>query len=135
MGVRSEISKHNRYYIDPHRYYELKHFCMQYETWKKAYYSLDGYFHRAQAEHVDGGDIPDPTADIAEARYSFYKRMCMIEESARETDVGMMDYILEGVTQGLSYDVLNARHTLPCCKDVYYDLYRKFFWILSHKRQ
>ena len=39
--IRPEISKKNRYWIDKHRYYELKHFCLQYPTWKKAHSSLD----------------------------------------------------------------------------------------------
>ena len=44
MGVRSmatvirpEISEKSKYYIDKHRYYELKHFCLQYKEWKKGY--------------------------------------------------------------------------------------------------
>lgn len=39
--IRPEISKKNRYWIDKHRYYELKYFCLQYPTWKKAHSSLD----------------------------------------------------------------------------------------------
>ncbi len=27
------------------------------------------------------------------------------------------------------------RAGIPCCKDVYYDLYRRFFWLLSKERQ
>lgn len=135
MRVRGELSKKNKYYLDKHRYYELKHFCLQYDVWKKAYYSLDGYFYCLNSQPVDGGDLSDPTEKVVEARYSFYKRMCMIEEAAKETDISLRNYILEGVTKGLSYEVLQARYNIPCCKEVYYDLYRKFFWILSHKRQ
>ena len=135
MRVRSEISKKNKYWLDKDRYYELKHFCLQYPTWKEAYYSLDGYFARATNEHVDGGELPDPTERIAEARYSFYKRMSMVEEAAAETCLELKDYILVGVTTGVSYDFLRLNCGVPCCKDVYYELYRKFFWILSRKRQ
>ena len=35
--IRAELSKNNPYYISKHRYYELKHFCLQYNEWKKAY--------------------------------------------------------------------------------------------------
>lgn len=38
--IRSEISKKNKYFIDKHRYYELKHFCLQYKYWKKMYNNL-----------------------------------------------------------------------------------------------
>ena len=38
--IRPEISRKNKYYIDKHRHYELKHFCLQYPSWKKAYADL-----------------------------------------------------------------------------------------------
>ena len=35
--IRPELSEKNPYWIERHRYYELKHFCLQYPIWKKAY--------------------------------------------------------------------------------------------------
>ena len=46
VKVRSELSKKNKYWIERHRYYELKHFCLQYPIWKKAYAALDGFSKR-----------------------------------------------------------------------------------------
>ena len=51
------------------------------------------------------------------------------------TDSDLADYIIIGVTEGCSYDILKARLDIPCCKDVYYELYRKFFWLLDKERQ
>ena len=34
-NVKPELSKRNPYKLDKHRYYELKHFCLQYPDWKK----------------------------------------------------------------------------------------------------
>lgn len=31
-----ELSERNPYYISKHRYYELKHFCLQYPEWEEA---------------------------------------------------------------------------------------------------
>ena len=39
--IRPELSKSSKYWIDRHRYYELKHFCLQYPIWKKAAQLLD----------------------------------------------------------------------------------------------
>ena len=33
--IRAEVSENNPYWIEKHRYYELKHFCLQYPTWKR----------------------------------------------------------------------------------------------------
>ena len=38
--VRPVLSKRNKYYISKHRYYELKHFCLQYPEWKEEYANL-----------------------------------------------------------------------------------------------
>ena len=40
--IRPEVSEKNKYWIERHRYYELKHFCLQYYIWKRAYSALDG---------------------------------------------------------------------------------------------
>lgn len=40
--IRPELSEKNPYWIEKHRYYELKHFCLQYPIWRKAYSSLSG---------------------------------------------------------------------------------------------
>lgn len=33
--IRPELSKNNKYYISKQRYYELKHFCLQYGDWAR----------------------------------------------------------------------------------------------------
>ena len=38
------------------------------------------------------------------------------------------------VTNGYSYEYIKLRLEIPCCRDNYYELYRKFFWILSNTR-
>ena len=59
----------------------------------------------------------------------------VVEESAAEADPLLGPYLLRGVTEGLSYDCLKARLALPCSREAYYESYRKFFWLLSEKRQ
>lgn len=39
--VRAEISMKNKYWIPKHRYYELKHYCLQYPYWIKKYASVN----------------------------------------------------------------------------------------------
>lgn len=135
-NLRPELSGQNKYWIEKHRYYELKHFCLQYPIWKKAYRALDGFSHKSASLGVYEKirHISNPTADCAEARIFYSDRMSMVESVSKETDSELADYILKGVTEGISYDHLKARYNIPCCKDVYYDLYRKFFWLLSEIR-
>ena len=104
--IRPELSEKNPYWIGKHRYYELKHFCLQYPIWKKAYNALLGLSSRPNDLDifVKSGQVrSDPTARCAESRVSFAKRMELVEQAAIGTDGDLYPYILRGVTEGLSY--------------------------------
>ena len=47
--IRADISQNSKYWIEKHRYYELKHFCLQYPIWHSAYISLNGLSQRPDA--------------------------------------------------------------------------------------
>ena len=134
--IRPELSEKNLYWIERHRYYELKHFCLQYPIWKKAYAALDGLSRRPSDLEVFSkkGEISDPTVRCVEARSYYIERMKTVEQAAIATDAELSNYILKGVTEGWSYDILKARLNIPCCKDIYYNLYRRFFWLLNKAR-
>lgn len=134
--IRPELSEKNKYWIEKHRYYELKHFCLQYPIWKKAYLALDGLAKRPSDLVLFSGqrDLSDPTAKCAEARIFYSNRIELVEQVAIETDTGFSDYILRAVTNGVSYDYLRTMLAIPCCKDTYYELYRRFFWLLNKER-
>lgn len=132
--IRPELSDKNPYWIEKHRYYELKHFCLQYPIWKKAYLALDGLSRRPLDLVIFSNRHIDPTLKCVEAREFYFDRMKLVEQTAIETDSKLHSYILKGVTEGVSYDYLKSRLEIPCCKDVYYDLYRRFFWLLNKAR-
>lgn len=135
--IRPELSEKNKYWISKHRYYELKHFCLQYPMWKKAYAALDDLMISApNFEKIPSlSTIPaDPTAQYALLRIHYSERLEMVKRVAMNTDEALYVYILKAVTEGLSYDYLRLRLGMPCGKDMYYDRYRKFFWLLSKER-
>jgi hypothetical protein len=134
--IRPELSEKNQYWIEKHRYYELKHFCMQYPLWRRSYNVLDGMSRPSSYDAIFCKNYThaDPVAKHIEAREFYFNRMRMVEQTAIATDKELYRYILKGVTEGISYDFLKARLEIPCCKDTYYDLYRRFFWLLSQER-
>lgn len=135
--LRSELSEKNKYWIDKHRYYELKHFCMQYNTWKKTYYDLSNLkipssiFERISPSTMHS----DFTAKYAIRKAYYGEKIKLVEDIAKKTDEELWEYILKGVTEGLSYTYLKTNLGIPCSKNTYYDRYRRFFWLLSEYRQ
>lgn len=129
--LRPELSKGNQYYIPKHRYYELRHFCLQYPEWKRLYYSLSPYPTPNLLTKSDPNYISDPTSHLAVKKLVARKNMDLVEGIAKITAEDLYPYLLKGVTEGLGYSKLNP----PCCKEVYYDIYRKFFFVLSKSRE
>lgn len=134
--IRAEISSKNKYWIDKHRHYELKHFCLQYPEWKRICGDIDSL--GSSLSNLSGAysriDISDTTAKCAIKRIYYTDRIKLVERAAREADDILYEYILRGVTEGLSFTYLKTILQIPCSRDLYYDRYRKFFWILSKMR-
>lgn len=134
--IRPELSKNHKYWIPKHRYYELKYFCLQYPLWKKAYDILDGLqgYSYDIARSSKTNVISDVTAICVEERSIYRDRMNIIEKTTIETDPYLASYILKAVTEGRSYTYMKETLNIPCGKDMYYDRYRRFFWLLDRKR-
>ena len=129
--MRAVISKRNKYWIPKHRYYELRHFCLQYPDWKK---QLRDYTWL----NSDGGGDPqwsDPTCKSAAISEDLVRKISMVEECALLSDDQIGEYILKAVTEDLSFTTLSMVYEIPCGKDMYYDRYRRFFWLLSRNQQ
>lgn len=135
--IRPELSVNNKYWIEKHRYYELKHFCLQYPIWRRIYNNLDSMSHNHWdlAGPSKTNKISNPVERCVEMGMYFSDRMELVERTAKETAPDLYEYLLNAVTNGVSYDCMRARADIPCCKDTYYDLYRRFFWILDKSRK
>ena len=132
--VTKELSQKNKHWISKHRQYELKHFCLQYPTWKQEYAELS-YISPSVIGFRSPSNTPgDPTGNLAVKRSYYKDRIDLIERVATETDEVLGEYILKAVTEGLSYNHLKSRLKIPCGRDVYYACYRRFFWLLSNTR-
>lgn len=134
--IRPELSENNKYWISKHRYYELKHFCLQYPVWKSVYAAFDDTgIPLSMIEKIPTSNMPgDPTGKRAVMKAYYKEKIKLIEDIALETDQYLYDYILKAVTEELSYTYLRSKLDMPCSRDMYYDRYRKFFWLLSNAR-
>ena len=134
--IRPEISKKNPYWIDKHRYYELKHFCLQYPTWKKAKAEIDGM----AKSNIDisksrTNNVSKPVEKCVEDSLYYSERIELVERLCKEATDEFSDYLFKAVTEGYSYTYLKTVLDIPCCKETYYEVYRRFFWLLSKVRK
>lgn len=136
--IRAEVSKKNKYWISRHKYYELKHFCLQYPEWRDRYRELSEFdtgccltfsVRDKNSRHSD------PTAERAVLLAEYSTKMKLIEETAMDADRELYRYILKAVTEGFSFVQLKQMYDIPCSRDMFYERYRRFFWILNRRRK
>lgn len=133
--IRPELAKDNKYYISKHHFYELKHFCLQYGEWKERYESLlDTRKSLEIGERVDTSNSRNIVENIAAELSELSYRMKLVEDLTRVADTEIGDYIFKAVTEDLSFAYLQGKLGIPCGKDMYYDRYRRFFWMLGSER-
>lgn len=132
--TRNELSKKNKYYIPKHRYLELKHFCLQYNDWKNKKESYISSSSIIFPGRVSDGKISDRTGELAVVNADLDRNSRIVKEACERTDRSLSKYIFIAVTQGLSFTTLKMIYEMPCEKDMYYDRYRRFFWVLDKLR-
>jgi len=130
--IRTNVSKKNPYYLPKHEYLMLRHFCLQYPEWKREKYEIEsrvGTGFQNDSKYQSNFTSPVELAHEHSAILSY--KLELVEEAARMAGEDLWSYILIGVTTECNYEYLSLMRKMPCCKDVYYKTYRKFFWILS----
>lgn len=135
--IKPELSEKNPYYISKERFYELKHFCQQYNEWKNALRNADGYRCESRYRIVDRQRRNDIFREVEFAvvtRDELHQRIEMVEHAAHLADPDLWTYIVKGVSLGVGYDYLKGRKNIPCSRDTYYNRYRRFFCILDKLR-
>lgn len=127
---------HSKYGISKNRFKELYYWCLQYDEWKdELKYKMD------TVRSVEITDMPashqngDATQHLAIRRAELDHNCKLIEQTINETDPELSQYLMKAVTdENITYRYLKMIMGIPCCKDVYYDRRRKFYWLLSQKK-
>jgi hypothetical protein len=131
--LKPELSERSKYWIPKHRYYELKHYCLQYPHWKKLYSSLE-FKMEVNESGIRSSEPGKPTEKYALIRASCKNAMELVEKCCREAAPELWRWLFKAVTQGVTFVQLQCKDEIPCGKDIYYDGYRRLFYILSQRR-
>ena len=106
------------YRLSKHRFYELKHFCLQYPEWEALYSKSDGW-----AEET-GKNKGDTTSRHGIRRADLAYKMELIREAAqfcRQRERDIFEYVTSGKYSGRT-------------DEEFWHYYRIFFWELAKLR-
>lgn len=120
-----------KYNISKERYRELKYFCLQYEEWKRQL----SFGASLQPQKLTGmpsaqNRKSNPTEDAAVKMCELREKCALIEQTAIEADAELYQYLIKNVTEGIPYEYM----PVPSGRRQFYELRRKFFFLLSQKR-
>lgn len=132
--IRPEISKKSKYWLSKHRYYELLHWCRQYDEWWASRSEHLNTLNSAALISIKEGKSTKSIVEEAVIKLdSVNKKIDLIHETVKEADPELADYILYSVTHGVGYTNLKTVKDIPCSKNYFYEKYRRFFWLLDKK--
>lgn len=132
---RAELSKKNAYYIPKEKYYELLYFSRQYNTMRQELHDLRMDYPATTRETVvKTSDISDPVARACLRIETLTDKIRLIEATAIETDAELAKWVRIGVTNDYSYEYMRQMLGMPLGRTKYYELYRKYFYLLAQKR-
>lgn len=103
----------DEYELPPHRFRELKHFCLQYPAWKEEYDKLSGI-------KIEPGDVTSRTAC---KRKDLEYAMKLIEMTAVDLGDRGKSVLLYATTGEIAGD-----------PDMIKTMARKFYWILDKRK-
>lgn len=129
--IRPETSKNNPCWISKHRYYELLHWCRQYDEWWDEKSHLLGIHTSESAEKTDTKYYESPVENLVIRLEKLNKKIELLQDTAKKVDSAIADYIIFSVTQGKGYTYLSTVKDIPCSKNYFYERYRRFFWLLD----
>ena len=129
---RAELSPKNKYWIPKYRYLELKNFCLQYPDWKNELRNLSVL--KAHTTAISSSDTPDPTHDLAMKRLKLEENINLIDSTAELAERSIAKWLIKGITESYTYEYLKLQLDLPAGREMYYDRYRKFFYLLDKYR-
>lgn len=134
--ITPEVSKRNKWYISRHKYYELKHYCLQYSEWEKMLKKLESSSYSTNDVVIDKDrSFNDPVGTVATLRAYYSSKIDELKSIARQADPQLSKYILAAVISEYPYHYLKTTMGIPCSKETFYDRYRKFFFLLARARK
>lgn len=131
--MKNEISKNNLYWIPRHRYRELKNWCMQYHEWEEEY-SACVYLTSKIPRGEKSSNVSDPTSKMAVHMRELKKKMDLIENICKEVAPRYAMTLLVSIINGTMYDTCVTINPALPSRSEWYKARRKFFYILSQKR-
>ena len=127
-------SKKSKYYLPKETFLTVVHYCKQYPEWEAELKAIEDP-RKAIAydqDRVQTSNDSDSTSSFAMRRMEISKKKDMVDRVAQSVSGNLWRWLILGVCHDNPYYYL-AQQGIPCGKDVYYLLRRKFYFEMAQK--
>lgn len=134
MSEHRVLSQKNKYYVPKETFLMVIHYCKQYPTWEAELSAMSDTSKAITYDHdrVQTSNDSDPTADLAMRRAEISRKKDMIDKTAKEVAGSLWKWLILGACHDNPY--YHLQHCgIPCGKDMYYNLRRKFYYEMSKR--
>ena len=127
-------SEKSEYYVPKETFLMIIHYCKQYPAWVDELNALTDTSRAItyDSDRVQTSNDSDPTSDLAIRRAEISRKKEEVEQVAKEVAGDLHKWLILGVCHDYPYQQLEACG-IPCGKNMYYHLRRKFYFELSKK--
>lgn len=135
MGKKYRVlSDKNKYSIPKEDYLTAIHYSLRYPLWVEELRTAadTGVAIRYDKEKVQTSNSSDPTYEVAVRMAELTDRINMVDDTIRLVAEGFDNWLRMGVCHGLTFEQLKGKG-MPCERDKYYHLRRKYFFELSRR--
>ena len=135
MSKHRAPSKNSKYYLPKETFLTVIHYCKQYPLWIDELNRLanTGRAIRYDQDRVQTSNDYDPTSSVAIRRAEILKKKETVDEVAIMVAGEIMGgWLLKGVGDDKTYFDLH-HEGMPCGKDLYYMLRRRFYYEMSKR--
>lgn len=135
MGKKYRIlSDKNKYSLPKEDYLTAIHYSLRYPMWVEELRTAadTGSAIRYDRDKVQTSNDSDQTADVAMRMAELSSRIDLIDEIISQVSGGLDSWLRLGVCHGLTFEQLKGKD-IPCERDKYYLMRRRFYYELAQK--
>ena len=125
-----------KYTLSKSEFLSAKYYALRYKEWHTELETMTDTVHAItyDGDMVQSSGTGSPTEQLAIRRAELTHKIRIIEETAEETEPTLCKDILLYVTEeDMTFEKLKRISGIPCGKNFFYHLRRKYYYLLAEK--
>ena len=134
MSRRNSYS--GKFTLSKSEFLSAKYYALRYKEWRTEWETMTDTVRAItyDGDMVQSSGTGSPTEQLAIRRAELTHKIRIIEETAEETEPAMSKHILLYVTEeDMTFEKLKRISGIPCGKNLFYHLRRKYYYLLAKK--